>query len=229
VVCLVVAACGRVTPPDDGNAQNCQTEGFDGSGFDARWSVLAGAAPTTYDVSASRLFISDAPFATTPSTPSRSWIYDLDTDKANQLAWPQSIGGQDFTLTADLGWSSKVAELTLGGVGVSDGQGTIAAWAGMGDPQAENVGVGAARAELQVVGAEDLFHVGPYQEPGSETVEIKRVNGTAMISIDGHQVVTGAMPGLISNVVIVYVRSKDGTTLYDFGLLEIREVKICRP
>jgi hypothetical protein len=227
VACLVVAACGRVTPPDDGNAQNCETEGFDGSGFDARWLVLAGAAPTAYDVSGSRLFISDAPFATTPSTPSRSWIYDLDTDKANQLAWPQSIGGQDFTLTADLGWSSTVEELTLGGVGVSDAQGTIAAWAGMGDPQTGNRG--AAHAELQVVGAQDLSHVGPYQEPGSETVEIKRVNGTAMISIDGHQVVTGAMPGLISNVVIVYVRSKDGTTPYDFGSLEIREVKICRP
>lgn len=64
---------------------NCITDEFAGTALDAHWSTLVGALPT-YNVDASRLFISDAPFADTPSMPDRSWIYTLDTDKGNQIA-----------------------------------------------------------------------------------------------------------------------------------------------
>jgi hypothetical protein len=246
VACIVLAACGGVRNPvvdgrqDDASiadaaidtGPNCMTDSFDGSVLAAHWGVLTGAVPTAYDVSGSRLLISDAPFATTPSSPAESWIYDLDSDKANQMAWPQAIGGEDFTLTAELGWSSTLAELTFGGVGVSDALGTIAAVAGMIDDSGGPNGAqnGAAYTRLHVAIGPDISFRKPQQEPGNANVKIQRVSGMVSISIDGVQVMTGAMPGLISNVVIFYIRYKDAsTTVYDFGSLELRQVQICRP
>jgi hypothetical protein len=204
------------------------TDGFDGSQLDSRWSAFIGMMPAAYAVNGSRLLITDAPFApSTPSMPATSWIYDLDTDKGNQIAWAQPIGGEDFTLTADLGWSSTIAELTLGGIAVSDAQGTIAALAGMTDGSSSTSG--GAYARLHVVSGADMALTNPPQEPGTASVKIQRINGTASISIDDVPVVTGPMPALISNVVIFYVRFKNGATLYDFGSLEVRQVQICRP
>lgn len=241
VACLLVAACGGVSNPA-GDARpedapidtatdvgsNCMTDSFDGTVLASHWSVFVGGMPTAYDVSGSRLLISDAPFApSTPSMPATSWIYDLDTDKGNQIKWPQAIGGEDFTLTADVGWSSTGAELTLGGVAVTDAQGTIAALAGMTDGSS-NVS-GGAYVRLHVAAGTDLSMDKPAQEPGTARVKIQRVNGTATLSIDGAAMVSGAMPALISNVVLFYVRFKNGAMLYDFGSLEIREVQLCRP
>jgi len=241
VGCLAVAACGGVKNPasdapladavhdaaGDGAAANCLADGFDGSVLDARWSVLAGASPTTYDVSGSRLFISDAPLAVTPSMPANSWIYDLDTDKGNQIAWPQAIGGEDFTLTAELGWSSTTAELTLGAVGVSDAQGTIAAMAGASDPSGGTNG--RAFGSLHVANDADITGSNAAQEPGTARVKIQRRGGAGTISIDDKVLVTGTMPALISNVVIIYVRHKNTSATYDFGSFEVRQIEICRP
>jgi hypothetical protein len=243
VACVLVAACGGVNNPvidghaadappldaaSDTSGANCMTENFDGTQLDARWSVLVGSTPTAFAVNGSRLLITDAPFApSTPSMPAESWIYDLDTDKGNQIAWAQPIGGEDFTLTADLGWSSTLAELTLGGVAVSDAQGTIAALAGVADGSSGSNG--AAYATLHVVNGPDVVMANPPQEPGTASVKIQRVNGMATLSINGVQAVTGAMPALISNVVIFYVRYKSSSTLYDFGSVEIRQIQLCRP
>jgi len=236
--CLLVAACGAVhnNPPEDAPAidvgtdtptANCMIDEFDGTALDARWSTLVGTLPT-YNVDGSRLLVSDAPFADTPSMPDRSWIYKLDTDKGNQIAWPYSIGGSDFVLTADVGWSSTVAEYTLGAVGVSDAQGTIAAMAGALD--GNNTLTGNAFGMLHVVGGPDLkYEVPQKRDPGTAKVQIQRMGGMASISIDGAQQLTGTLPDLISNVVIVYVRFKNGTTLSDFGSLEVRQIKICLP
>lgn len=200
---------------------------FDGTTLDAHWSTLSGALPT-YNVDASHLLISDAPFANTPSMPDRSWIYQLDTDKGNQIAWAHSIGGGDFILTANVGWSSTVAEYTIGAVGVSDAQGTIAAMAGALD--GNNTKTGNAFGILHVVGGPDLKYEDPQQrDPGTAKVQIQRTGGVAAISIDGVQQVMGALPDLISNVVIVYVRFKNGTTLSDFGSLEVDRIQICLP
>ena len=211
----------------DAPAANCLTDEFDGTALDAHWSTLAGGLPT-YNVAASRLLISDAPFATTPSTPDRSWIYTLDTDKGNQIAWAHSIGGRDFTLTADIGWSSTVAEYTLGAVGVGDAQGTIAALAGALD--GNNTKTGSAFGRLHLVGSPDLTYEDPQKrDPGTAKVQIRRTGGMASILIDGALQATGALPDLISNVLIVYVRFRNGAVLSDFGLLEVHRIQICLP
>jgi hypothetical protein len=236
--CFLVAACGAVhnnLPGDaptldvgvDTPTANCMTDEFDGTALDARWSTLTGGAPT-YNVDASRLFISDAPFSDTPSMSDRSWIYRLDTDRGNQIAWAHSIGAGDFTLTADVGWSSTVAEYTLGAVGVSDAQGTIAAMAGAMD--GNNTTNGSVFGIFHVVGGRDMKYEDPQnREPGAARVQIQRTGDKASITIDGAQRMSGALPDLISNVVIVYVRFKNGTTLSDFGSLEVRQIQICLP
>lgn len=238
LACFLVAACGAVhnnlpgdAPAIDTGADtatvNCMTDEFDGTTLGAHWSTLAGTLPT-YNIDASRLFISDAPLADTPSMPDRSWIYKLDTDKGNQMAWPYAIGAGDFVLTADVGWSSTVAEYTLGAVGVSDARGTIAAMAGALD--GNNTVTGNAFGMLHVVGGPDLKYEAPQKrDPGTAKLQIQRTGGIASISIDGAQQLAGELPDLISNVVIVYVRFKNGTTLSDFGSLEVRQIEICLP
>ena len=209
------------------DAPSCMTDGFDGNALASTWFVLAGAIPVTYGVSGSRLTISDAPYVTTPSTPGVSWIYDLDTDKGNQIAWPQAIGGEDFTLTADIGWSSSLAELTLGGVGVSDAQGGIAALVGMTDGSPGVIGTPIGR--LHVTNGTDRRYSGAMQEPGSSHFVIRRAGGMASITIDGAMVLAGALPDLISNVVVFYVRYKDATGPNPFGSVFVDQIEICRP
>ena len=209
------------------DAPNCITDGFDGTLLASTWSVLAGAIPVTYEVSASRLSITDAPFSNTPSMAGVSWIYDLGTDKANQIAWAQPIGGADFTLTADLGWSSTLGELTLGGVGVSDAQGAIAALA-VAQDGSQGV-VAAPVAWLHVTSGADLRSSGAQQEPGSAHITIQRTGGMASISFDGAEVLSGPLPDLISNVVVVYVRYRNATGPNTFGSIEVQQIQICRP
>ena len=225
---ITIAACGSVERPIDGPAANCMTDEFDGTSLSGHWSAgRAGAPPTSYDVSQSRLFISDAPFATTPSSPESSWIYDLDTDQGNQLAWEQPIGGEDFTLMAQISWSSTLPEITLGGIGVADAKGTLGAIAGISDPSSRLLG--GSHARLHVMSGSDSSLSKPGQEPGAAKFKIQRMNGIAHIVIDEEEVLSGPLPDLISNVVIYYVRHKVGMVTPDFGSVAFRHIQICRP
>jgi hypothetical protein len=242
---LLVAACGGVdnpaidappqpdapraidAPHDTPAGPNCMTDSFDGNVLAAHWSVLAGAVPTTYAVNNSSLLVTDAPFASTPSSPSTSWIYDLDLDKGNQMAWAQTIGGQDFTLTADMAWSSAAAEITLGGVGVSDATGKLAGYVAAQDGSSSGTAPPVAR--IHVATGSDLEFVGTEIEPGNAMVKIQRVSGNATITIDNTEVLSGPMPDLISNVVIVFVRHSNGATQYTYGSFELRSLTICQP
>lgn len=213
--------------PDTPSGPNCMTDSFDGNVLAGHWSVLVGAVPTAYAVNNSSLLITDAPFASTPSMPSTSWIYDLDSDKGNQMAWAQAIGGQDFTLTADVAWSSAAAEVTLAGVGVSDATGTIAAYVGAQDGSTGTTAPPFAR--LHVATGADTNYSGTPIDPGNAMVKIQRVAGTASISIDNTEVLNGPMPDLISNVVILFVRHSNTSGPYTFGSFEVRSLSICQP
>jgi hypothetical protein len=236
LACVVVAACGGINapaidaaPPDASvdAGPNCMTDGFDGTALAAHWGLLVGQAPTS-EVNASRLFIADAPFATTPSMAGKSWIYDLDSDKGNQLGWKLPIDRGDFTLTADVGWSSDMTQLTLGGVGVADANGTIAALAGMTDGSSATLGGAYARLHGDGAAADKAATL-PTRDPGSVMVRIQRASGMATISLDGTPLVTGAMPAAIASVMIFYVRYMGSGTAYDFGSVEVREIQICLP
>jgi hypothetical protein len=206
----------------------CATDGFDGTTLAAHWQVVAGDLPT-YDVSGSRLLVSDAPLAATPSLPGESWINDLDTDKGNQIGWAHAIGAADFTVAAEIGWTSSLSELTMAGIAVSDSQGTIVALAGVNDGWARDHG--ARHARIRVPGAgDDLDYAAEPVENGSAQLRLERTGGELRVLIDGAEVLAGPATGLVSYVTIYAVpyRDRAGTT-YPFGAAEIRHVEVCGP
>jgi hypothetical protein len=239
----MVAACGGVKSPAEPDAavddppdaegddpidadDGCVTDGFEGSTLAAHWELLAGAMPTV-DVSGSRLLISDAPFADTPSVPGESWINEMDLDKGNQIAWPHAIGGGDFSVEAAIAWSSSAAELTLGYVGVSDAQGFMAAGAGINDGVANDFG--GAFGQIKVDGDADLNGLDDRVENGSTVVRLERVDGTLTIEQDGVELVAAPVDDLISYVVIQALpyRQSDGDT-FVYGSFEVRDVTVCQ-
>jgi len=248
VVASLVGGCGFSPPPElevdarvdlDPDAPidaarpdagpNCDVDGFDGTGLQSHWSLFVGELPT-YSVGSSRLTITDAPRAATPSSVSTvSWIHDLDTDKGNQIGWTQAIGGEDFEVSAELAWSTTVAEVTFGGIAVTDSQGVIAALVGMADAST-TTGVPWARIRGIGAAAEDLAYEGTDgQQLGSAVVKIVRVNGVFTIYVDDVEVLNGPGGELISNVSMYYLQHSDDSGPYTFGTVELREVQICRP
>jgi hypothetical protein len=142
-------ACDRVCPtPAVGEATcvegvcgatECAVDGFDGVGLAPHWTLAAGAAPTLA-IDGSRLVIDDAPHATTPSSPTQSWIFEPDVDLGNQLAWAQPFGSDDFTLEVQLGWTSTAAELTIAGIGLSNADDQLELQLGVIDGFVDTVG-----------------------------------------------------------------------------------------
>jgi len=233
----LVSACSFDPPPAAPDAASpdavpvdadtsCETDDFEGGALDPRWALLAGGMPT-YDVAASRLLISDAPLADTPSHPGKSWIYELDLDKGNQIGWRQDLGGADLSVEAELGWASSMPELTQAGIAIADAQGAMAALVGLDDGQPALTGEPSAK--IGVAGQPDLGWFGVASETGNVIVRIERRDGVAHIFVDGEEVVSGEARALISYVTIYYVRyrSADGM-VFPFGGVEIRRMTVCR-
>jgi len=236
-----VSGCSFEPPPDAPDARiadaaapdsavdadrSCETDEFDGTALQAHWALLVGDLPT-YDVGGSRLLISDAPLATTPSNPGQSWIYEADLDKGNQIGWRHDLGGEDVSVDAEIAWATSNAELTLGGIAITDAQGAIAAMVGLDDGTAMNSGL--PKTQIAVAGGNDLVWYGARSEIGSATVRIERRAGTAHIFVDGTEVLSGDAGALISYVTIFYVRHKNATgTVFPYGSVEFRRLTVCR-
>jgi len=205
---------------------SCETDSFDGTTLQSHWTLLTGELPT-YDVSGSRLLISDAATATTPSRPTYSWIYDLDSDEGNQIGWAQAVGGADFVIDAEIAWSSSTPELTMGGVAVADSGGTMAAMAGFVDGSETQLGF--AHAQMATSGTDAVWY-GPTgsADAGNANVRLERRAGTLRISVDGSEVLSGPSAQLISYVTIYTVRFRNGQTTYPYGGVELRTVTVCR-
>lgn len=211
--------------PDAAPVDDCVRDRFEGSALASHWVLLAGDMPT-YDVGESRLLITDAPFAEAPSKPTYSWIYDLDVDKGNQLGWAQAIGEGDFSVTADLQWSSSDRELTLAGIGVADGQGTIAGLVGVRDGSTSLVGQ--PTAQILVADGDDAMYLGSRTEPGSASVRLERRAGTLRAYVDDAEILSASAERLISYVTIFYVRRRNDAIEFAFGSVELRNLEICR-
>lgn len=234
----LASACSFERPPDlplDAAAApdsavdadpSCQTDEFDGNALQTHWAMLVGELPT-YDVSGSRLLISDSPLAATTSNPAASWIYSLDTDKGNQIGWAQDLGGEDFSVEAEFGWATSVQELTLAGIAITDTEGRIAAMVGVDDGTA--MAVGQANIKIGVADAPDLYWYGVRSEIGSVTVRIERRDGIAHIAVNGEERLSGSVDATISYVTIYYVRHRnDAGMVYPFGSVEVRRLTVCR-
>ena len=218
------AGSDAADPTDAG--PDCVADTFDGSELDAHWGLTIGDLPT-YSVDSSRLLITDSPLADTANPPV-SWINELDTDKANQLSWAHAIGDGDFTVTADIGWSSSSPELTFGGVAVTNAQNMMSALVGVRDGSVTLNGQ--PTAQFLVRDAADVEYNGSREEPGSAIFRMQRRGGVLRAYIDDEEIGSDASPQDIAYVSVFYVRHRSAeNTLYPFGSFEVREIQVCRP
>jgi len=243
LVLVVVVGCGSVSDkkvdarmadtssPGDGSGGSdasgltCTTDMFDGTTLQTYWNTTQGGTPT-YMVSGGKLVITDSPPATTPSNTNESWLNNLDTDKGNQLAWPQAIGGQDFRVSTHIDWNSTNAELTWAGIAVADAQGVMAAIVGARDGGQGNA---IPHAQLNFPGSDpDTTFGGTEEQPGAADFQIERVNNVIRFYIDGIEVHSGASSALISHAVIFHVPYRLNTTNYAFGTVEFTHIEVCK-
>ena len=210
-------------PPDTGTP--CDIDEFDGSTLNAHWSTAVGAAPT-YAVANGMLEITDSTAATTPSNTNESWINDTDTDKGNQLAWANAIGGADFVLKTHIDWSSATTDLGIGAVGLTDAQGRLVAFAGMYDGGQSGLGVPYAR--LGGIGGDaDTTYGAAEEQPGAADFRIERTSGQMKFFVDNVEVHSGASAALISNVVVLHLPYRLNATTYSFGTVDITRIELC--
>jgi len=203
------------------DANNCMIDSFDGATLDAHWAVVAGAAPT-YAVASSKLSISDAPLATTPSNTNESWINDYSMDLGNQLGWAHAIGAGDFVVTGQLDYASATTELTYTGIAVTDGTHHIVALAGFIDGQQ-----GAFGAPLAAIAGVNSV-AGANSGSGSIALRIERTSSMMKVSIDGTELVAGTNNTPVSYVSIVAVPYRMNANNYAFGNAEFGFVQVCR-
>jgi hypothetical protein len=240
--CVVAAGCGGVdtakkdaavgmdsmgtvdSPMIDArmiDANNCMLDSFDGSTLDSHWAVVAGAAPT-YTVAGSKITITDAPIATTPSNANESWINNEATDLGNQLGWAHAIGAGDFVLTAQMDYASSNAELMFAGISVTDGTHHLVAFAGLVDGQQGDVGL--PRASIAGVGT----MTGVKSASGALALRIERTGDAMTVTVDGTIVQTGTINTPLSYVSMVAVPYRLNSTTYPFGTAEFGFVQLCR-
>jgi hypothetical protein len=203
------------------DANNCMVDSFDGSTLDSHWAVVAGAAPT-YTVAGSKITITDAPVATTPSNTTESWINDYSMDLGNQLGWAHAIGAGDFVLTATFDYASTTSELQYTGIAVTDGTHHLVGFAGYVDGGQGFLGV--PYGAIAGVGA----MTGAASASGSLALRIERTASTMKVSVDGVEMSSGVNNTPLSFVSIVAVPYRLNSNNYGFGTAELGSVQICR-
>ncbi|GEM_PF-4262909 len=73
--------------------------------------------------------------------PRSHWIYNMNTDKANQLRYKYPIGSGDFSISFDMGWKDdSIGDLMIAQLGIVDKNGKIIAMAGHMDGNADVYG-----------------------------------------------------------------------------------------
>jgi hypothetical protein len=208
------------------DGSTCSAEEFDGSTLGGQWNDHAAGSAPTYSVLASQLAITNASLASTPSSPNESWIYDLDVDKGNQMAWSWPIGVGDFDVTFDFGWTSSDAELTLGAVGVASSSGIMDVMAGYMDGWAP--GTGNPFARVRQAGT-DLHWDGTSSGAGSGKMRLTRQSGTVKVYYNDALVLSGTSTGDLQRVVVVAVPYRYSTTNYPFGTFFLQRLSVCAP
>jgi len=199
----------------------CVTDSFDGSALAAHWTAIAGAAPT-YAVGGSKISISDAPLAVTPSNADESWINNYATDLGNQLGMAQPIGTADFIVRSHIDFTSSNPELTYAGIAVTDSAAHLLAFVGAVDGQSGSLGGRyAAVAGVNSVILADA-------DPINSDIRIERTASVMRVFIDNAEIVMGTNASDVAYVSIVAVPYKDATQSYPFGNVEFTHVEVCR-
>lgn len=191
---------------------------FDGPDLDAGWTVdHLGGAPT-YTVGGT-LQITDSVPADTPSS-SCNWIYDLDTDKGNQIGRAVAIGTGDFVLEVDLSGSSTTAQLTLGGVALTSSDDHIEYYTAFWD--GGDATLGGIQGGIDLAGG----WATSIAETVSVSVRVERVGDTITTEVDGVLVDTSTSAADIQNLVIIHTTHVCGVT-FEYGSVDIDRISLC--
>ena len=253
VLCLL-AACGNVTEqtpspadaaPDAAPVDSlpdafvgCLTDEFTGTTLAPDWNDDAVGAAPTITMGTGVLTITDAAAAPTVVNPNASWVYDLDSDKGNQMRWAVPIGTRDFALEVTFGWNSLPDELTLAGVAVVDGNDHIEAFAGVEDGHASAAAdkQGAPTARMHGAGEDaDKFWSGAHTtSKASHTMAIIRTGGLLIVrdgGRDGELVLDRQAANLdLQGISIVTVKHISPTSVsFAFGEATVDRVSLCFP
>ena len=193
-----------VDSPPAIDAAPCPVEDFNGDVLADYWMKSVGNA-SDVTVSNGKLNIAKAYTADTPSKPSDSWIYDLDTDKGNQIVWSLPIGAGDFDVTFSGDWATSDPDVWLGGVGVTSSTDLIEAWAGFRDGGTSS-GAASVFAAIRVGGpGQDATFVDQPSTGWSGQLELSRSAGIITVRKGGVPVLTQDNAADIRHVVIVCV------------------------
>ncbi|MBL8604571.1 MAG: hypothetical protein JNK72_21780 [Myxococcales bacterium] len=226
----VLTGCNTSTCDLDGNATNgCEAstrnDSFDGNALGSQWVRTVGDLPTM-TVSGGELTITNAPWASTPSTANHSWVYDYEIDRGNQIVNAQNIGTAAFDLSFDFRFDSNVPELTYAGVGLVNANGQIEVFAGAYDGYSAQLG--GMAVNVRVPGsAPDLGWSGNFTGSGAGTYAVRRTGRTLTVSLDGRTLVTDANNTAdIRGVAIIALRHRNPND-YAFGTFVLRELRLC--
>jgi hypothetical protein len=198
---------------------------FSPNSFRSQWTVDAVGTAPAFTLSAGLLTMTDASFAVTPSAhDARSWIYDPDVDRGNQMAWPQGIGTRPFRLDFHLSWASSRAQVTLAGIAVTDRANSIEAYAGFSDPWGNAFGARFAAARVE---SGPMNWTGEMSADGDATFRFVRQEGHLSIAINGRVIQESTRELDVANIAIFAVRHRDIHQAYEFGTVSIDHLRVC--
>jgi hypothetical protein len=199
---------------------------FDGNALGPQWNQDAVGTPPTFTVSGSIFQITEAATAVTPSFPGNSWIYDLDVDLGNQMAWPIPIGVGKLDVWFDFSWESSVTDLTLAGIGLTSSSNQLEVFAGIGDGSDSDIGK--PFVWVRQPGSDAVWGGGLLAATGGGNIQLTRVGNVLTAKYDGAIVLTTTLDADIQNVVIQSVRhATPGPVLFDWGTFALDRVHVC--
>jgi len=215
-----------VVLPD--SALPCMTDTFDGTELATYWNPTAVGPAPTFTVTGGALTITDAAVANTPSDTTKSWIFDPDVDKGNQMAWQHPIGTGDFSITFSYEFTSSAAAADLAAVGVTDVARVLDAYGGGMDPSSVTVGRAFAHIRVPGGGGDDDYN---WQVQEAQTftriMRIQRTAGMITVVVDGTTVLTAPSSTSIQYVAIIALRHRSLSTVYAFGTLRLFQLDVC--
>jgi hypothetical protein len=197
------------------------------------WSRKVGAVaagqPKVVD---GALYIDDAGIALSETSPTVSWIYDLDGDEGTQVTHDAAIGVADFSLTVDVEVRSSEPQLTLAGIALTGDNDRIAFMLGGYDP---SLRVGTTAGLRAWVRDGTVDRNDPYRDFATgpavrATVRAERRGRTVTFDMPGtdwppwEQTVEDS----IARVALVSVRDKIGADpALPFGNFTVRSLALC--
>jgi hypothetical protein len=216
--------CNTIDDDCDTRVDEGAGDAFDGDALQPEWMNGAVGTALSPVVSGGFFRLSDAPYASTPSSPTHSWIYEPDVDRGNQITQPILVHGRDFHLVVTMDWSSNAPELTLAGVALTSDTSLLELMAGYTDGSSADTGNPFAR--VRQAGTDASFS-GARASAGAGTIEVERTSGMITVRHDGTETLVAPLTADLTGLAIFAVAHRSGASTYPFGEWGLDRVQLC--